>query len=89
MSYNVRSVFLTLKNNIFFKLALLIPIYFLRFFFFAIKEGSLMFYRFYPGYHGSTIPSLKGITRNSEQIFRNKVFTEDGINLNKDNQIQL
>jgi len=65
---------------------ILLPFWAARFFYYAVRERSLPFLRFYPGYHGSTIPSGKFLARNRARIFNPAATAGDGINLNRDGQ---
>jgi hypothetical protein len=76
-------------KSAFLRALVLAPFYFLRFAFFALKEKSVLFCRYYPGYHGSTLPSLKEIWQNRENIFKKHVSDFDGIDLNEDKQLSL
>ena len=64
------------------------PLWVLRFFLAALREGSAAFLRFQPGYHGSTIPSRKFIQDNRERLF-NVLPGNDGIDLNRGRQREL
>jgi predicted O-methyltransferase YrrM len=63
--------------------------YFMRFGFYVIKERSFLFLRYYPGYHGSTIPSMKFILNNCDSIFVDSIDEPDGIQMNEGVQISL
>lgn len=65
---------------------ILATFYFLRFLYFSIKTRGLLSYRYYPGYHGSTIPNLKEIRENKDLIFGIENIN-DGISYNLTNQI--
>lgn len=65
------------------------PFYVLRFVYRGIREHSLLFSRYYPGYHGSTIPSLKWLKAERERIFGQIEPGFDGIQINKDEQHKL
>ena len=67
----------------------LAPFYFVRFAWFALRERSLLLYRYYPGYHGSTLPSLKAVSSNRRKIFAADVSHPDGVDLNVNNQLSL
>lgn len=67
----------------------LAPFYYLRFTWFALKERSILLCRYYPGYHGSTLPSLKAISGNRQKIFAADINHSDGIDLNENNQLSL
>lgn len=69
--------------------AFLFLFYFVRFAYYSIKEKSLCFLRYYPGYHGSTIPSLNYITNTSNKIFQNDVDIPDGVDMNENKQLLL
>jgi len=62
------------------------PFYFVRFIYFSFKEKSTWFYRYYPGYHGSTIPSLRSVLGHAGQIFSVKERPNDGIAMNAELQ---
>ena len=89
MILNVKNVFNYVKASKVLAFVLLFPFYFFRFIFYSFKEGSLFYFRYYPGYHGSTIPSLKFVKKNRARIFKNEIDGWDGIDLNKDFQIGL
>lgn len=63
--------------------------YFIRFGFYTIKEKSFLFLRYYPGYHGSTIPSMKSVLRHSDKIFIDDIDQSSGIALNETVQLSL
>ena len=65
------------------------PVYVLRFIYHGLKEDSLLFSRHYPGYHGSTIPSLKSLKAERERIFSQCQPGFDGIRIRKDEQYKL
>jgi hypothetical protein len=65
------------------------PVYVLRFVYHGLKEDSLLFSRYYPGYHGSTIPSLKWLKTERDRIFSQCQPGFDGIQLRKDEQYKL
>ena len=64
------------------------PLWVVRFFLAALREGSAAFLRFHPGYHGSTIPSRKFIQDHRERLF-NALPGNDGIDLNRERQHEL
>jgi predicted O-methyltransferase YrrM len=66
---------------------LLLFFYFARFVFYAVKENSVFFFRYYPGYHGSTIPSLRRLSGIAGAEPDRDVA--DGIRLNEDKQLAL
>jgi predicted O-methyltransferase YrrM len=70
------------------RFGLLWPFYFARFLYFAIKERSLAFYRYYPGHHGSTIPSWKQVVADQQRIF-SADGAPDGIDLDAPGQLAL
>jgi hypothetical protein len=82
-------VFRSLKNSRFLNIIILRPFYFIRFVYYSIKENSTWFYRYYPGYHGSTIPSLKYINSNRKRLFFDVADIDNGIELNRENQKML
>lgn len=84
-----QKLFRHLINNRTLNALFLRPFYFVRFFYYSIKENSTRFYRYYPGYHGSTIPSYKFILKNKERIFNNPLDNIDGIDLNTQEQVKL
>ncbi len=86
MDYVLKTVFSAIKNNRLLCVFLLIPFYFLRFMYYAIAERSALFYRYYPGYHGSTIPSIKQVEKNNNNIYGVLSIGNDGIQLNEGNQ---
>lgn len=61
----------------------------IRFFYYSVKERSLAFLRFYPGYHGSTIPSLRVVLDEREQLFDADTSVDDGIDMNRSRQLEL
>lgn len=65
---------------------LLQPVYLLRFIYRGMREGSLGFTRYYPGYHGSTIPSLRELRKGVAPAIPDGV---DGIDLNTSSQLAL
>jgi hypothetical protein len=65
------------------------PTYVLRFVYRALREDSLLFSRFYPGYHGSTIPSMKSLKAERERIFGHHEPGFDGIDMRKVEQEEL
>ena len=52
-------------------------------------EDSLLFSRYYPGYHGSAIPSLKWLKANRERVFGQRESAFDGIPISNDKQAEL
>jgi predicted O-methyltransferase YrrM len=67
----------------------LTPFWILRFFYYVVKERSWAFLRFYPGYHGSTIPSRKLVEQNRAKLFAKSRSEYDGIDLNRSQQQEL
>ena len=63
-----------------------LPFWAIRFFYYVVWERNWAFLRFYPGYHGSTIPSRKFIQKNRSTIFQNLPTENDGIDLNRARQ---
>lgn len=61
------------------------PFWIARFLYAAIRENSLAFLRFQPGYHGSTIPSGRFLAEHRERLF-NPSLGGDGIDLNRQAQ---
>ncbi len=61
--------------------------YFARFTYYAIKEHSLFFFRYYPGYHGSTIPGIRNLPKYQDLLFLGNAI--DGVNLNEKIQLSL
>lgn len=88
MNNMLNKIYFSLSSTPFVSL-LLIPFYFVRFIIYAFIERSLFFCRYYPGYHGSTIPSLRYIKANEARIFVDKKTIDDGIDLNDQKQIHL
>lgn len=86
---NNRNILNYLKQTAFLRMLLLMPFYLSRFVFYSIKENSSWFSRYYPGYHGSTIPSQKYIKNNSARLFLSEVGHDDGIAMNAKNQLKL
>lgn len=84
-----QKLFRHLINNRALNALFLRPFYFVRFFYYSIKENSTRFYRYYPGYHGSTIPSYSFILKNKERIFNNPLDNIDGVYLNTQEQVKL
>lgn len=72
-----------------FRRLVVVPFWALRFFYYAVREGSLSFLRFYPGYHGSTIPSGRFLAKNRHRIFHAVATEGDGVDLNRDRQRDL
>lgn len=68
---------------------IVVPFWALRFFFFAVKERSLPFLRFYPGYHGSTIPSGSFLRSNRDRLFASATAAKDGVDLGQEAQAAL
>ena len=62
-----------------------VPFWIVRFLYAAVREGSLAYLRFQPGYHGSTIPSRRFLVENRERLFRPQPVN-DGIDLNRSAQ---
>lgn len=60
------------------------PIWLVRFITAAVRSGNLAFLRFYPGYHGSTIPSAAYIRSHRQRLFDRRSGDEDGIDLGVD-----
>ena len=65
---------------------LLHPVYLLRFAYRGWREGSLGFTRYYPGYHGSTLPSLRELR---SQTAEPQPDGTDGIDLRVDAQREM
>lgn len=63
-----------------------LPFWALRFLYYVARERNWAFLRFYPGYHGSTIPSRKFIKQNRSRIFQNLPTGNDGVDLNRTQQ---
>ncbi len=85
----LKTILSKLLGNKWLKTLLLKPVYVLRFIYHGIKEDSLLFSRFYPGYHGSTIPSLKSLTAERKRIFGQTEPGVDGIQIRKEAQFKL
>jgi predicted O-methyltransferase YrrM len=81
-----KALFRTLKQNPLLSVLALQPFWMVRFIYHAIRERSGWFFRYYPGYHGSTIPSRKYLAMNRARLFKNTPFENDGIALNRENQ---
>jgi len=87
---NVKSsVFHVVKNAPILRILFLTPFYMLRFIYFALRENSMLFFRYYPGYHGSPVPSYKYIKKNSDRLFAKKIDYFDGVCLNEIEQKKL
>lgn len=71
------------------RVLVLLPFYFLRHAFYSVRERSTIFYRFYPGYHGSTIPSLRYLSSRRGRILTDGKNIQDGIDLNEHYQSSL
>lgn len=69
--------------------ALILPFYFLRFIWVSVRERSLWFYRYPPGHYGSTLPSLREITRRRAELYSGGNPGADGIELNTSRQLEL
>jgi predicted O-methyltransferase YrrM len=67
----------------------LVPFYLLRFAWRALRSGSGAFARYYPGYHGSTLPGLREVMADRERIFRATLPCNDGVELHEDAQLAL
>jgi len=80
-------VFHLVKQNRLLNAALLQPFYLLRFVYASIREKSGQFSRYYPGYHGSTIPSLRHILEERTRFFDTGIGLHvDGIRLREEEQ---
>jgi len=66
-----------------------LPFWAFRFLYYVAKERNWAFLRFYPGYHGSTIPSRKFIEQNRTRLFQKSSTVDDGIDLNRTQQQEL
>ena len=85
----MKTILSKLLGNKWLKSLFLKPVYVLRFIYHGIKEDSLLFSRFYPGYHGSTIPSLKSLIAQRKRIFSRSQPEFDGIQIGKEAQHKL
>lgn len=81
-------LFKILKSNFLIRGALY-TFYVIRFVYHAAKERSLFSLRYYPGYHGSTIPSLKELKAREKELFSDKDDALGGIEMNESEQITL
>lgn len=85
----VTSPFKSLSGNRRLLQMIALPFWAFRFFYYVAKERNWAFLRFYPGYHGSTIPSRKFIEQNRTRLFQNPSMEYDGIDLNRAEQQDL
>jgi methyltransferase family protein len=63
--------------------------YFFRFIYFVIKEKNIRLLRYYPGHFSSPIPSKELLLKKQNRIFNINKGTIEGVNLNKNFQLDL
>ena len=84
----MRSLFRALNASPPMRSLVVLPFWATRFFYYVVKERSGAFLRFYPGYHGSTIPSRKFLERNRRKLFQRPPTENDGIDLKRAQQFK-
>lgn len=83
------SIALRLVKHPVFRSAVVVPFWVLRFLYYAVRERSLRFLRFYPGYHGSTIPSGRVLSQDRDRLFGPGAAWHDGVDLHEQAQRSL
>lgn len=85
----VKTILSKLLGSKFLSSLFLKPLYVLRYIYRGLREDSLLFSRYYPGYHGSTIPSMKSLKAERARIFGQRDSGFDGIQMGKAEQNKL
>lgn len=80
------SIFRGVKNTILLRYLFLVPFYMFRFVYFSLRENSMLFFRYYPGYHGSTLPSYRYIRKENKRLFPKNIDYFDAVWMNEEEQ---